>query len=104
MEKSVDVKHLEQLKNDIESLNKFHQVEILKIFSKNLCKLNENKNGIFVNMSFLSTEVIEELDKYLEYIKEQTEVIQTVEYQKEEFKNILDQDEIENTIAYSSIN
>lgn len=43
MEKSIDVKHLDQLKNDIESLNKFHQVEILKIFSKNLCKLNENK-------------------------------------------------------------
>lgn len=104
MEKSIDVKHLEQLKNDIESLNKFHQVEILKIFSKNLCKLNENKNGIFINMSFLPSEVIEELDKYLEYIKEQTEAIQTVEYQKEEFKNILDQDEIENIIAYSSIN
>ena len=55
-------------------------------------------------MSFLPNEVIDELDKYLEYIKEQTEAIQTVEYQKEEFKNIIDQDEIENTISYSSIN
>ena len=50
---SVNVNHLEELKQKIEALEKFHQIEILQILSKNLCKLNENKNGIFVNMSFL---------------------------------------------------
>ena len=62
-------------------------------------KLNENKNGIFVNMSFLSKEVIQEIDKYVNYIQEQMEALQTIEYQKEEFKNIIaEKEEYENTI------
>lgn len=103
MEKSIDVKHLEYLKNEIESLNKYHQIEILKIFSKHLCKLNENKNGIFINMTFLPCEVIEELDKYLDFIKDQSSTIQTMEHQKEELKTLLNQDVLDNTISYNSI-
>lgn len=103
MEKSIDVKHLEYLKNEIELLNKYHQIEILKIFSKHLCKLNENKNGIFINMTFLPSEVIEELDKYLDFIKDQSSTIQTMEHQKEELKTLLNQDVLDNTISYSSI-
>ena len=34
---------LESLKSSIENMNKHHQIEILRIFSKHLCKLNENK-------------------------------------------------------------
>jgi len=101
---SVNVNHLEELKQKIEALEKFHQIEILKILSKNLCKLNENKNGIFVNMSFLPNEVIQEIDKYMEYINDQSEAFQTIEYQKEEFKNIIaEQEEIENTISYNAV-
>ena len=37
------VKRLTELKNHIESLDKHHQTEILKILSKNMCKINENK-------------------------------------------------------------
>ena len=85
----VDVNKLEALKTKIETLNKFHQVEILKILSKNLCKLNENKSGIFVNMSFLQQDVIDELTKYIDYIDDQNETFQTIEYQKDEFKNTL---------------
>ena len=42
---TVDVNKLEDLKEKIEALSKFQQVEILKILSKNMCKLNENKSG-----------------------------------------------------------
>ena len=62
---TVDVTKLEVLKERIECLSKFQQVEILKILSKNLCKLNENKSGIFVNMTFLESDVIEEIEKYM---------------------------------------
>ena len=79
----IDVNKLEALKTKIETLNKFHQVEILKILSKNLCKLNENKSGIFINMSFLEEDVVEELTKYVDYIDDQNETFQTIEYQKE---------------------
>ena len=92
----IDVNKLEALKTKIETLNKFHQVEILKILSKNLCKLNENKSGIFINMSFLQEDVVEELTKYVDYIDDQNETFQTVEYQKDEFKNTLTVESIEN--------
>tara|TARA_B110000285_G_scaffold222356_1_gene276432 strand:- start:7562 stop:7882 length:321 start_codon:yes stop_codon:yes gene_type:complete len=102
---SINVNQLEELKQKIELLSKFHQIEILKILSKNLCKLNENKNGIFVNMSFLPNEVIQDLDKYMNYIEEQSETFQTLEYQKEEFKNIIseqEQNQLEDIISYNT--
>ena len=77
---------LEKLKTKIESMNKFHQIEILKILSKRLCKLNENKSGVYVNMSFLPDDLLDELSKYIEYVDDQTETFATVEYQKNEFK------------------
>ena len=92
----IDVNKLEALKTKLETLNKFHQVEILKILSKNLCKLNENKSGIFINMSFLEEDVVEELTKYVDYIDDQNETFQTIEYQKDEFKNTLTVESIEN--------
>lgn len=81
------MKNLEDLKLRIEKLNKHHQIEILKIFSKNLCKLNENKSGVYINLSFVESSVIDELEKYLQYTKEQEETLNTREYQKEDFKS-----------------
>jgi len=98
---------LEHIKNSIESMNKFHQIEILKILSKKLCKLNENKSGVYVNLSFLPQDTIADLRNYVDYIKEQEDSLVTMEYQKEEFKNAFfiekeDKDNI--TISYSAVN
>lgn len=40
------------LKDTIEKMSKYHQIEILRIFSseKEVC-INENKNGTFINLS-----------------------------------------------------
>ena len=43
---TVDVNKLENLKERIEVLSKFQQVEVLKILSKNLCKLNEKQKAV----------------------------------------------------------
>jgi len=79
------IEKLNRLKNQIEGLDKHHQLEILKILSKNLCKLNENKSGVYVNMTFLDDKNIEELEDYLRYMKEQEDNLITTEYQKKEF-------------------
>ena len=103
---SIDIEILEKLKTKIESLNKYHQLEVLKILSKSLCKINENKSGVYVNLSFLEKSVIDEMIKYLEYIKEQEETFNTMEYQKEEFKNsyfIEKEDKDNKRVLYSSI-
>ena len=97
---------LEKLKTSIEQMNKYHQIEVLRILSKQLCKLNENKSGVYMNLTYISNEVIEELQKYIEYTKQQEETLKTTEYQKEEFKTALfnekeDKDNI--TLSYSEV-
>jgi hypothetical protein len=82
-----NIEKLENMKTSIENMSKYHQVEILKILSKNLCKINENKSGVYVNLSFLPNETIDEMEEYIHYTKEQEENLKTLEYQKEEFKN-----------------
>ena len=47
-------------------------------------------------MSFLEEDVVEELTKYVDYIDDQNETFQTIEYQKDEFKNTLTVESIEN--------
>jgi hypothetical protein len=51
-------------------------------------KLNENKSGVFVNLSFLPHDTIDEIQNYLNYIQDQESSLVFLENQKEEFKNI----------------
>ena len=79
---------LNLIKDQIEKMSKINQIELLKILKKHQnIKLNENKSGIFVNLSFLSKETIEEIDKYVNYVNDQEIDINTIETQKQEFKN-----------------
>ena len=79
---------LSSIKDKIERMPKNNQIEVLKILKKyQNIKLNENKSGIFVNLSFLSKEILEEIDKYVNYVNDQETVINTIETQKQEFKN-----------------
>ena len=79
---------LEILKNKIEKMSKTHHIEILKILKMNSnIKLNENKSGVYVNLSFLPQESIKEIEEYLNYIQDQESSLFTLENQKEEFKN-----------------
>ena len=97
---------LENLKNTIESMSKYHQIEILKILSKKLTKINENKSGCYINMSFLPEDTLKELEEYMSYIKDQEESLETMEYQKEEFKNayFIEKENKDNpTVLYSSL-
>lgn len=108
MMESIDkITVLEHIKSEIESMDRYNQIEILKILSKNLCKINENKSGVYVNLSFLDNETMEEIQHYINYSKKQEESLITMEYQKDEFKNAFfiekgNKDNI--TISYNSIN
>ena len=72
----------------IETMPQFNQIEILKIISKHKeIILNENKNGIHINLTEISSVVIDELCVYINYINAQEMNLNIVEAQKEEFKN-----------------
>lgn len=80
--------YLISLKDAIEKMTKTQQLDILRILKKNpAIKLNENKSGIFVNISFLPKDAIEEIDKYVKYICDQESELNLLENQKQEFKN-----------------
>jgi hypothetical protein len=97
---------LEILKTKIEKMSKMHHIEILKILKKNgNVKLNENKSGVYVNLSFLPKDTISELENYLNYIEDQETSLIVLENQKEEFKNsfFIEKEVKDDMLCYSSI-
>jgi len=88
MSNAVAIKQLEHIKNKIEGMTKNHQLEILNILRKNpTVKLNENKSGVYINLSFLSKDTMDELLYYMNYIHDQENSLKRLELQKTAFKN-----------------
>uniref|UniRef100_A0A6C0B1J9 NET domain-containing protein n=1 Tax=viral metagenome TaxID=1070528 RepID=A0A6C0B1J9_9ZZZZ len=86
---AIDYAELNSIREKIESMPKFNQVEILRILHKdNQVTLNENKYGTFINLTDLSQNMIELLKTYINYVNTQEYNLNTLEKQKEEFKNI----------------
>jgi hypothetical protein len=83
------IEELNSIRNTIESMSKFNQVEILRILNcyKNVT-LNENKYGIHINLSELPKETIYKLKNYINYVNTQEINLNKIEQQKENFKNI----------------
>jgi len=75
-----------QLREKIEGLSKFHQLEILRIMTEKNIKYTENRNGVFVNMKDLDEKIIARLEEHLEYVTKQEQNLVTIEKQKEEYK------------------
>ena len=78
---------LEEMKNIIEGLNKTNQLEFLKIFKDENVKLNENKSGTFINLSFLNEDILNKIKHYIIYIKKQQTELELLERQKKEFQD-----------------
>ena len=88
---------LNNLKENIEKLNKFHQIEILKILKEDeSCTLNENKNGVFINLTSVSEKTIIQMERYLEYVKKQEEQLNDVEEKKDILSNTFFKDNKDN--------
>jgi hypothetical protein len=86
----IDEKSLEIMKCSIDKMNKTQHIEILKILKLNKAiKINENRNGIYINLSFLPMETILELNKYIIYIEEQEKSLEIDENQKIELSYII---------------
>ena len=76
------------IRDIIENMNKFNQVEILRILYKNKINLNENKYGVHINLSELDNYILFELQKFIKYVNTQECTLNDIEQQKESFKNI----------------
>jgi hypothetical protein len=79
---------LNYIRDTVENMNKFNQIEILRILNKhNEVTINENKYGIHINLSELSREIINEINAYINYVKTQEITLNSIEQQKEDYKN-----------------
>ena len=76
------------IREKIESMSKFNQVEVLRILSKHEnIVLNENKYGIHINLTDIHSGVIEQIKEFIQYVNTQESTLNAFEIQKEEFKN-----------------
>jgi len=93
------VSELNYLRESIENMNKFNQIEVLRIFNKHKdVTLNENKYGIHINLSELKKDVLDELSLYVKYVNTQESTLNAVEQKKEHYRNTYFSKDIKDTI------
>jgi len=72
----------------IHDMNKYNQIEVLRIMTKyKNITLNENRYGVHINLTDLTTQQITELTMYINYVSMQESTLNYGEQQKNIFKN-----------------
>jgi len=81
------VSELNYIRETIENMNKFNQIEVLRILSKHSdAILNENKYGVHINLTELPKYIIDELTTYIKYVNTQELTLGNIEKQKEAYR------------------
>ena len=83
----LSMQELTHIRDSIEAMSKFNQIEVLKLLQKDNVVLNENKYGIHINLTDMNTESLRQLQRFMDYVQTQEQCLNTVEKQKETFKN-----------------
>jgi len=98
---------LAKMRDSIESLSKEQQIQILRLFKDNKIPINENKNGVFINLTGLADDILEKLNTHLQHIITQELLLKTTEDVKKTYKdNYFDKDNkdnIINNITYGTV-
>lgn len=82
------VSELNYIRDTIENMNKFNQTEVLRILNRdNHVTLNENKYGIHINLTELGKEILDELLLYIKYVTTQEITLNSIEKQKDDYRN-----------------
>ena len=82
------VSELNYIRDHIENMNKFNQIEVLRILNNHKdVTINENKYGIHINLSDLKKDLLDELNCYIKYVNTQEVALHQVEKEKEDYKN-----------------
>ena len=91
---------IQQLKERIENLTKYHQIEILRILTVKNATINENNNGSFINLTELDSNIINSLHEYIKYVDAQEDSLKEIETEKERLENIFFKDNKESSNIY----
>jgi hypothetical protein len=79
---SSKIDSLKYLRDKIELLTAFHQIEILRILHTNKVTFSENKNGVFVNLTYVSPDIIDTISEYIVYVYKQESQLNEIEEKK----------------------
>jgi len=80
------VEILNTLHKKIENLPQSVHFEIFKIIKKYNIPFNENSNGIFINMSYMNDECVNELSTHINWLDEQKTFLQKDEQVKNQYR------------------
>jgi hypothetical protein len=84
---STNIEELKSIKDKIENLTKSYQIEIGRLLKKHNILLNENNNGVFINLSTVDANIITELKDFLNYANNQELQLKNIEIKQEELKD-----------------
>ena len=90
---------LENIKNEIESMNKTKQLEVLTILKDNSVNISENKNGCFINLTTLNIEIIDKLKNFIKYSSNQEEQLNNFEKKILDVKSVFFKEVKDNEIS-----
>ena len=97
------VGELNYIRETIENMNKFNQIEVLRILNRhNDVTLNENKYGVHINLTDLDKNIINELALYIKYVNAQEIALNSIEQQKEDYRNTYFSKDIKDNIKITS--
>ena len=77
---------LNALRKKIETLQPSAHYEVFKLIKKYDIPFNENSNGIFINMSNMTDECIDELTNHIKWLDEQKSFLQKDEHVKDQYR------------------
>jgi hypothetical protein len=77
-----NIDSLKYLRDKIELLTVFHQIEILRILHTNKVTFSENKNGVFVNLTYVNPDIIDIISDYIVYVHKQESQLNEIEEKK----------------------
>jgi uncharacterized protein (UPF0332 family) len=83
----MNVQDIKKLREKIESIDVKQHSCIFNIFKKYNVQFSENKNGIFINLSEVNSDILKEVSYYLNYLQKQEQVINKIENEKKEYIN-----------------
>jgi len=78
--------NLVHIRDRVESLPKHYHKDVARILLENGVVCDENKNGLFINLSTVSQDVLEKVARFITYIDLQQQTITTGESERQVIK------------------
>jgi len=82
----MEIDKLNEIKEDIENMDKNSHLEVFNIIESEQIPYNTNMNGIFINLSIVDELIIKKLENFIDYKKKQKKLLNKDELIKEQYK------------------